>query len=141
MPSFGEVLAEFKVNEEAENIVAIIEDSELQNGMIAWKAVQIQYKTASDCQEKDPVARWNWLWNHIDYNAQQFGIVAGVKAQDVGKLVTRLIGLRLIYPDGTVNKLARQYLQSIIMSKIKQGTPRVPVSPAAKSASQSYSYS
>ena len=118
MSSFGEILSEIKGSEEAENIVAIIDNNELQNGMIAWKSVQIRYKPASDCQEKDTVARWNWMWRQIEYDANGFGVVAGVKAQDIGNLLSRLIGLRLIYPDGTVNKLASQFLQGIIFSKI-----------------------
>lgn len=124
MSSFGEVLASFKKEEEAENIVAIIDDDELQSGMIAWKSVRIKYKAATDCKEMDPTARWNWLWDQIEYDSQGFGIVAGAKAQDVGRLIARLCGLRLIYPDGTINTLAKQYLQTIIMSKIRQSTPR-----------------
>ena len=124
MSSFGEILAEFKKAEEAENIVAIIEDNDLQNGMIAWKSVRIKYKAASDCQDKDPVAKWYWLWDQIEYNANEFGVVAGSKAQNVGALITRLKGLRLIYPDGTVHNLASQFLQSIIMGKLRQATPR-----------------
>jgi len=123
--SFGEVLAAFKANEEAENIVAIIEDEELQNGMIAWKSVRIKYHAASECDiQQSPVERWEWLWNQIEYDANSFGVVAGAKAQDIGRLLSRLRGLRLIYPDGTINTLARQYLQTIIMSKIRQATPR-----------------
>lgn len=132
MASFGEVLAAFKKDEEAENIVAIIDDDELQNGMIAWKSVQIKFKAASDCTEKDANGRWNWLWEQIEYDANKFGVVAGAKAQDVGKLVERLRGLRLIYPDGTIHTLAKQYLQTIIMSKIKSAQPRQP-RPAATS--------
>jgi len=121
MSSFGEVIAEFKKNEEAENIVAIIEDNDLQNGMIAWKSVRIKYRAATDCKDKDPVSRWYWLWDQIEYNANEFGVVAGSKAQNVGALITRLKGLRLIYPDGTVHNLASQYLQSIIFVKLSVG--------------------
>jgi len=130
MSSFGEILNDFKANEEADNIIAIIDNSELQNGMIAWKSVQIKYKSASDCQEKDSVAQWNWMWRQIEYDANNFGVVAGVKAQDIGNLLSRLIGLRLIYPDGTVNNLASQFLQGIIFSKIgkvvRNTTPQKP---------------
>lgn len=135
MASFGEILASFKEDEEPENIVAIIDDEDLQNGMIAWKSVRIRYKAASDCMEKDPVAKWEWLWNQIEYDSFAFGTVAGVKAQDVGKLIMRLTGLHLIYPDGTINKMARQYLQTIIMSKIRSATPRAQ-KPAAQPAAK-----
>ena len=126
MASFGEILSEFKGDEEAENIVAIMGDEDLQNGMIAWKSVRIRYKAATECLHKDPVSKWNWLWDQIEYDSNGFGVVAGAKAQDVGKLVERLSGLRLIYPDGTINNLAKQYLQTLIMSKIRSATPRQP---------------
>jgi len=132
MSSFGEVLASFKKEEEAENIVAIIDDDELQSGMIAWKSVRIKYKAATDCKEMDPTARWNWLWEQIEYDSQGFGIVAGAKAQDVGRLIARLCGLRLIYPDGTINTLAKQYLQTIVLQKIGRST-RKPTSGIDKS--------
>jgi len=125
MASFGEILAWFKSEEEAENIVAIMGDEDLQNGMIAWKSVRIRFKAATDCVEKDTVAKWEWLWQQIEYDQTGFAVVSGAKAQDAGKLFSRLVGLRLIYPDGTIHKLARQYLQSVIMAKIKQATPRV----------------
>ena len=136
MSSFGEVLSEFKKAEEAENIVAIIEDHDLQNGMIAWKSVRITYKHPTDCQEKDPVAKWYWLWSQIDYNPTEFGIVSGSKAQNVGALLTRLRGLRLIYPDGTIHNLASQFLQSVIMSKLRAATPRAAKSSPAKNSSE-----
>lgn len=134
MATFGEILSEFKTDDEPENIVAMINDEELQNGMIAWKSVRITYKASSDCKEKDSVGKWNWLWGQIEYDSQMFGVVAGAKAQDVGKLFERLKGLHLIYPDGTINRLAKQYLQSIIMAKIRQATPKQRPAPAAPAA-------
>jgi hypothetical protein len=129
MASFGEVLKEFKGNEEAENLVAMISDPELQSGMIAWKSVVIRFKGASDCEDKDPASKWNWMWDQIDYNESQFGVVAGIKVSyEVGKLIERLKGFRLIYPDGTVNNLAKQYLQTIILQKLKQSMKKMPKS-------------
>jgi hypothetical protein len=138
MATFGEILAAFKGNEEAENIVAIIEDEELQNNMIAWKSIRIRYRTPSDCAAQDLVERWEWLWGQIEYDVNSFGIVAGAKTQDAGRLLLRLKGLRLIYPDGTIHTLARQYLQTIIMTKIRQATPRSksPSSPTVQQASK-----
>lgn len=119
MASFGEILANFKANDEVENIVAIITDTALQNGLIAWKSVSIRYKPASDCVEKNPAEQWNWMWDQVEFNSDKFGIVAGLKAQDVGRVLQRLKGLHLIYPDGTIDKMAKSYLQSIIMSKLR----------------------
>lgn len=118
MSSFGEVLQQFKELEEAENIAAIVDDRSLQNGIIAWKSVGIRYKSASECTELDPTSRWKWLWSQVEFDSTDFGVVAGLKQQDVGRTLTRLIGLRLIFPDGSVSRYASQYLQSIILQKI-----------------------
>jgi hypothetical protein len=118
MSSFGEVLAEFKKNEEPENIIPLVDDSVLRNALVAWKSVTIKNKPAEDCKFKDDTSRWNWLWSRVEYDPAKFGVVAGCKAQEAANLLERLIGLRLIYPDGTVNNYAKQYIQSIIMAKL-----------------------
>jgi hypothetical protein len=116
--SFGEVLDKFKKNEEAENLMPLVEDAALRNGLVAWKSVVIRYKEATDCTFKDETSQWNWLWSQVEYDAAYFGVVAGVKTQEAQSLLNRLMGLRLIYPDGSINHYAKQYLQSIIMAKL-----------------------
>lgn len=126
MSNFGEILQHFKENEPAENLVPLMEDQSLRNGMVAWKSVTIQYKPASECTHNDETSRWNWLWKQIEYDSNTFAAVSGVKSQDVGTLITRLIGLRLIYPDGTINRLGSKYLQAMIMEKINKKKPGRP---------------
>lgn len=127
MSSFGEILQKFKESEDAENLVPLIEDQSLRNGLVAWKSVTIRYKTGTDCNCKDETSQWNWMWQQIEYDSDTFAAVSGVKTQDVSSLITRLIGLRLIYPDGTVNVLARKYLQAMIMDKINKRSRGRPV--------------
>lgn len=117
--TLGEVLQQFKNNEAAENIVPLVDDEELRNGIVAWKSVVIQYSDSDPCEDgKSQAQQWEWMWSKVKFDERAFAIVAGVPAQDAGKLFQRLKGLRLIYPDGTVHALAAQYLQSIIMSKL-----------------------
>ena len=124
MASFGEILSRFKASEEPENIVAIVDDEELRKGMVAWKSVVVEYKSAGECPHQDEAAQWNWMWDYVSFDMSSFGVVAGAKGQDVSSLFKRLKGLRLIYPDGTINKLAKQFLQTTIMSKIRGAQPR-----------------
>jgi len=124
MASFGEVLAKFKASEDAESIVPLVDDDELRRGIVAWKSVVIKYKQAGDCEKNDEASQWNWMWEYVEYDQERFGTVAGVRGQDVGKLLARLTGLRLIYPDGSIHKLARQYLQTLIWAKLRQVQPK-----------------
>lgn len=121
MASFGEILENFKRAEEScvENLSPLIEDVTLRNGLVAWKSVPIKYLQPSSCEIGDEAGRWNWLWTKIEYDQSTFGSVAGVKIQDIGPLIFRLKGLRLIYPDGTINSLARDFLQAQILAKLQ----------------------
>lgn len=126
MSDFSEILAEFKAAEEPDAVVALVDDKDLRNGVSAWKAVNIQFQPQQACPFEDEVSRWNWTWQQIRYDKSTFAVVAGVKDQDADRLLTRLIGLRLIYPDGTISTYARQYLQAVVMSKLPKPRGRPP---------------
>jgi hypothetical protein len=116
----GDVLSGFKKDEKshAENIIPLTESEELRNGIVAWKSVVIKYKQASECPYEDEAARWDWMWKQVEFDLKQFAVVAGVNPQHQGRLFGRLKGLRLIYPDGTINTLAARYLQGMVMAKL-----------------------
>jgi len=121
MASIGEVLAYFKGREESdvENVAPLIEDSSLRSGLVAWKSVSVRFKDAgAECEASSDVDKWNWLWEQVEFDQTIFGVVAGLRTQDIGAVFNRLKGLRLIYPDGTINNMARQFLQSQIMAKL-----------------------
>jgi hypothetical protein len=123
MASFGEVLAEFKKNEAPEGIFPLLNDVPLCNALLAWKSVRINYKAQAteDCPLKEEYALWSWLWSVVEYDCQHFGTVAGCKYQESGTLLARLIGLRLIYPDGSINNYANQYIKKVILEKLNGG--------------------
>jgi hypothetical protein len=134
MSTWEEVLNEFKGAEEAEMIVPLIEDERLRNAVVAWKSVTIKKTGKDDCEFSEEVARWNWLWTKVEYDRETFGTVAGLKPQDVNPVMTRLIGLRMIYPDGSINNFAKQFLQAIIMQRLQgKRSPGRPKNPAGAS--------
>jgi len=121
MASIGELLAYFHSIEynNVENIAPLTDETQLRNGTVAWKSVGIHWNDpGAQCEETSDIEKWNWLWNQIVFNQSQFGVVAGIRTQDIGSLFERLKGLKLIYPDGTINGMARQFLQSQIMAKL-----------------------
>ena len=123
MGSFKNILEEFKDKEEdwVENVAPLTEDAMLRSGLVAWKSVPIVLNREQQCPHEDEAEKWNWLWEQVQYDLQSFQAVAGVKMQDVGGLLTRLKGLRLIYPDGTINDFARKFLQAQILAKLSRG--------------------
>lgn len=116
--TFGDLLKKFKEGETADSIVPLVEDVDLRNGVVAWKSVIVRNKGMAECEENSEAAQWEWLWKQVDFDLDNFSTVAGVAKQKVTPLFMRMKGLRLIYPDGTVNSYAMKYLQSIILAKL-----------------------
>ncbi len=115
---FDDVLDTFKADEDAENIMPLIEEAPLRNALVAWKSVRIQTDKSNDCTLSGGYERWAWLWDCVKCDTNAWGVVAGIKPQEVSTIFARLKGLRLIYPDGTISTLAKQYMQGIIMAKL-----------------------
>ena len=123
--TLGEVLQRFKDDESAENIVPLVDDEELRNGVVAWKSVVIQYSDNNPpCEGDSDAEQWEWMWSKVRFDLSSFAVVAGVPAQDAAKLFNRLKGLRLIYPDGTIHTFAAQYLQAVIMAKLPKASKK-----------------
>ena len=115
--TFEKILAEFKENETADSVVSMIDSKELRNGVAAWKSVVFSYKDNMSTDAVGEAARWNFLWECVEYDYASFGVVAGLKSQEVGNILKRLIGLRLVYPDGTVSRLASNFLSAVILKQ------------------------
>ena len=127
--TFGELLANFKSNEDVENIIPIMNNPELQASVIAWKSVKVNFLKNEKCGFEDPNDQWKWLWEQVAYDTASFAIVAGLKPQDAGRVILRLIGLHLIYPDGTINQCAKIYLQGLFKAQLNNMTSGRPGRP------------
>jgi hypothetical protein len=115
---FGETLADFKKAEAPEGIYPLLSEPPLCNALVAWRSVSIRYKKASECPVADDPGKWDWLWDQVEFDVGSFGVVAGCPSAEVANMLNRLKGLRLIYPDGSINEYAKQFLASQIIQKI-----------------------
>lgn len=111
----------FKNISTPEKVVALMNDKKLIAAILAWKSVIIKRKSDEEdnCCLTEDNERWDWLWDMVEWDNQKYLLVSGLKVQDVETSFERLKGLKLIYPDGTVDKFATQYLNSIIMKALK----------------------
>jgi hypothetical protein len=120
--TFAGLLEYFKASEDAEMVMPMLDDNILRNAVVSWQSVEIKPKDATDepCPYTEGKAQWNWMWTRIQYDQRSFGIVAGIAEHKVNDVLTRLMGLRLIYPDGTINSFAKNYLRSMVAKKFGQ---------------------
>jgi len=121
---YGSTLAFFKKESTPEKVVVLMDEPYLRAAVIAWKSVTISYSDDLEiCESRDGNAQWNWLWSKVSFDKTRYQIVAGLKSQEVDNVFERLKGLKLIYPDGTIDLFAQQYLNSIIMKTIGTKKP------------------
>lgn len=119
---FNTILKDFQKIQNHENVVPLLEDVNLRNGLVAWTSVELTYKDDYDtakCEVNTTNGKWKWLWNYVSYNEEDYMIVSGVQKHEVKSLVHRLKGLKLIYPDGSISNFAKMYLQGIVKVKLK----------------------
>ena len=136
MASFGEVLAHFKEHDESniDSLVPLMDDVSMRHGLAAWKAVPIKFKKdIGDCPYKDDNDRWKWLWECVDVDQQEFAVMSGIRIQDAVSIMRRLIGLRLVYPDGTISQLSFEFLKAIILEQINKAAKKRPKKSPKKS--------
>lgn len=140
---YSAILDESKEQEDEyiESIMLLMSDLVLQAGVVAWQSVVCERipigETVGDgenervgelcCGFTEAKDRWHWLWGQTRFDCREFAVLAGVKQHEVDNLFRRLVGLRLIYPDGTISERARAFLRNYIL----QNMPKMP-KPKAK---------
>ena len=120
-------LLEFKASEQqrAENLHPIVRDPVLRNLVTAWSLFPVEFGDPEGEMPKDEKARWQWLWSGVSYNAEAFAEVLRLDSLKIGRLVSRAAAFRLIYPDGSSNALALQFIRNEIQKAVgkKPGRP------------------
>lgn len=120
---FKEILDVFRKDEAEEVVIALTDDVHLRNGFLAWGSVSVHQKDPGvECDVTEPTEQWEWLWERVEFDVNNFTVISGVKNHEVYALLTRLKGLKLIYPDGTRNTNAEEYIRAVIDQKVKNAS-------------------
>lgn len=64
---------------------------------------------------------WRRLWEATEFRHQDVADLAGMNVGQARSLVERAIGLRLVYPDGTIHAMARKVLQQRLREALNIG--------------------
>lgn len=124
------VLLEFKASEakRAENLHPIVKDSVLRNLVTAWSLFPVEFGDPEGPPPQEEKARWQWLWSNVNYDSEDFADILRLDSLKVGRLVNRAAAFRLIYPDGSSNAIALQFIRNEIQKAVgkKHGPGRPP---------------
>jgi hypothetical protein len=121
------VLQEFKENEaqRAEVLHPLVKDEVLRDLVTAWSMFEVKFGDPTDGPPDGEKPKWQWLWSAVEYDSEAFAEILRLDGLKVGRLVQRAAAFRLIYPDGTANMLALQFIRNEIQKAVgkKKGRP------------------
>lgn len=135
------VLGAFRAREleRPECVHPLLRDPVLRNLVVVWNLSAVQLGPPDGSPPEGDAARWEWLWRSAVYDRDALANALRVDRMKVGRLVARASAFRLIYPDGTVNQLAIQFVRGEILKDMggkRRGRDEAPerAAPPATSA-------
>jgi hypothetical protein len=103
-------LQSMKSNSAVMDVLPILEDEMAQKVLVAWPRITITRKPNSDPLPEDDNGVWRWLWRGVEFDANELASIAAIHVLMARQKVDQLRGNRLIFPDGTIAKMAEQLM-------------------------------
>ena len=76
----------------------------------AWPNMTLKFTFDNDAAPLDVAYKWTWAWQGVKFDPVELACLTGLREQVLFALDI-CIGNKLIYPDGTVNKIIMDSLE------------------------------
>ena len=110
---FEELLARYKDNPRRESTALLLTDPVLLKYCVIFKQV-----TVERLSDAPAAATWGALWDCVALDLEQIALLADDELVKARKSVERLKGLRLVYPDGTLQELVNKVITKKVMDAL-----------------------
>ena len=111
-------------------VVTVIDDTQAKKILAAWTRYNAKWVKPRGRRPSNPDDLWYWLWEGVDFEPTTLASMANVSPHVVASKFEVLVHARLVFPDGTISKQARQLLEVFISENMPK--PKPPSKPAAK---------
>jgi hypothetical protein len=111
---FEELLARYKDNPRRESTALLLTDPVLLKYCVIWKQVTVERLVGWVPGEPS----WTALWDCVSVPIEQIAMLADDELGKARKNVERIKGLRLVYPDGTVQDLVNKVITKKVMDAL-----------------------
>jgi hypothetical protein len=129
----GEILTaiKFKDKDRGESIHPLIRDPVLRNLVVLWPLLTVEFNPTKADAPADENSQWLWLWEQVEYDKPKLADSLRLERMKLTRLIDRAASFHLIYPDGSSNLLATQYIRGEIAKSLvkKPGPSASPSSP------------
>ena len=113
---FAQKLDWFKKNEKPEVVLCVDDDSGLIKIIVAWtNTTVLQNENLSALTTEMENAAWEWLWENTHFSRAELLEKSGCAEFGFDREFKKLVGNRILYPDGTVNSFVQRYLREKVL--------------------------
>ena len=118
-----ELLENFIFNmsdEDSMEKLIFLQDTVLCQGIIAWKNMNVNFADREIDFTELSEDSWNKLWGYSQFDSDDFAVMIGKKYGEAEEILRRLAFLKLIYPNGEVDKFALSYSRNVSTNMISK---------------------
>lgn len=102
-----------------EVIHPLVRDPILRNLVVVWTLHTVEFHPPKGKPPEVENQRWKWLWQNVKYDKDAISEYLKLDRMKISRLIDTAIAFRLIYPDGTANTLAIQYVRGDIARSLQ----------------------
>ena len=115
---FDEHLEGFKASPKRENVMLLLNDARLLGYAVIFKQTPPERKLV-DGEPAQPVdGSWTALWDCVTVDYKTIAMLADDELVKAQKMVERMKGMRLVYPDGSLQELATKLITKRILDAV-----------------------
>jgi len=122
-----DVLLNAKSHETPSQSTVLLNNKEACSMVSSWPSVDVYVDYNTKINPKQDM--WTSIWEMTSYSLSEWAASSGVPLLYAGKVARIVIGNRLIYPDGTLNKYAERYVATKVINSMALKVPLQPKEP------------
>lgn len=113
-------LESIKAQSQVMDVLPILEDDMAQKVLIAWPRIGISRTLPSSPLPDDTNAAWRWLWQGVEFDANELATIAGMHVQASSQKFEQIKGNHLIFPDGSMSDIAKKLLTDKTNARLRE---------------------
>jgi hypothetical protein len=112
-------------NDDATTLHWFRSNSDIAKLVMAWRKVNVKQIESKEPLPSRLADQWSWLWRHYSFSLSDWLSLVGIQDLRYGvRLITRVIRLRLVFPDNTYPGWLDRYITISAIYETDRKTPK-----------------
>ena len=115
---FDELLKVYKDAPKRENTLLLLYDLELLQYLVIFRQCGPERKHYNGVPVEPTAPTWEALWDCVKLDYEGMALMANDELVKTKMMLKRMIGMRLVFPDGSIQELATKIITKRIMDAV-----------------------